>query len=90
MREKLSKEVAVAIVSITGIVSFCIGNIGLDHDKMGLGALANFIVLPILLSTALVIFILIDWALPKYRFGVLIGVVLLMIWLGIQLRIDSI
>ena len=89
MSHKVSKITAITIALITEIISFCIGNIGLDYDKMELGALANMIVLPILLATTLLLFALIDWAKPKYRLGLLVGTILVMLWLGIQLRIDS-
>jgi hypothetical protein len=88
-QKNLSKAAAIFILVISGILSWIIANAWAEHNRMELGALMNFLVPQIIAAATLILFLLVDWILPRARFWVLLLLAILNVLTGIQIRIIS-
>jgi len=85
---KLSKLRAVGLVILSGFVSWIIANIGINYDRMELGALAPTVVLPVLIAVACLLFIILDWIFSRFRIWILMVTIVAILFLGIQMRLS--
>ena len=87
---KLTKPASIGIILGSGLIAWTIANIGLDYDRMELGALLPLFVPPIITAGAFILFLVLDWAFPKIRFLLVLILVIIILWNSIQIRMESI
>jgi hypothetical protein len=83
---KISKPTSVFIVIGDCFLSFAIANLGVNYDRMELGALFPILINPIISVAAFMLFIFIDWGFPEIRFwSFAITLIFILAW-GIYIR----
>lgn len=68
----MKKSNAILITIVSAMASWLIANIGVDYDRIELGALMNMFVPVTIGAISVVLFALLDWALPRGRIAMTI------------------
>jgi hypothetical protein len=85
----ISRQWALFIIIMAAILSYMAANIGVDLDKLELGALFNMFGPPIMGVAALVLFFVIDWVFPQARLGITIAIAFLLVIAGFMIRAEG-
>ena len=85
----ISQPLALFIIIFAAILSHLAANVGIDLDKLELGALFNAFGPAALGVVAVVVFLLIDWIFPRARLVLTIVIAILLIMAGFMIRAQS-
>lgn len=88
--KSIKKIIAIVIILCSGIISWLIANIGVDTGNMEMAAIANVFGPLLAVAASLILFLLIDWAFPKYRFWIMLILVILNLLCGFIIRIENV
>lgn len=85
----MKKINAVLIVAASVVVACLIANIGVDYNRMELGALVNLFGPPIVGVISILVFALLNWAFPKVRVATTVIFCLLNLIIALGIRAES-
>ena len=85
----ISRPLALFIIVMSAVFSYMAANIGVDLDRLELGALFNMFGPPILGVAALVLFFVIDCVFPQARLGITIVFAFLLVMAGFMIRAEA-
>lgn len=85
----MKKNTSLMIIAGAVAASWIIANVGIDHDRLELGAMINAFGPVIIGGITLIVFALVDWAIPKARLWTTIIFVLVNLYFGIDIRAES-
>ena len=85
----ISRPWALFIIGMAAVISYMAANIGVDLDRLELGALFNMFGPPILGVAALVLFFVIDCVFPQARLGITIVFAFLLVIAGFMIRAEA-
>jgi hypothetical protein len=88
-KPKISKATSIFVLLGTIVSSWLIANIGVNYDRMELGALANAFIPPMLGVSSIIIFLLVDWIAPKTRLVTTVILTIINIAIAIDIRVES-
>jgi hypothetical protein len=85
----ITKTYAIIFILLSGLASFALANIGIDTGNMEMAAIANLFGPPLIGITTLVLFLLLDWLIPRGRLVILILFIIANLATGIIIRLSS-
>jgi hypothetical protein len=85
----ISKTYGFALILTSFLIAWFIANVGVNYDRMELGALANLFVPPVCGFASLFLFAVVDYFYKKPRLIIVILLILFNLYVGITIRLES-